>query len=343
MENLRWILIAAGVAILVLLYFSGKPKRQMSGSRRHSSRSDDHDLGMDMGSHVAMRQGHGDDHDPLLGDEPLEDAYPAFHEAEADDFVRPGSSGRQPAGRQPAGRQPAHPSGRESAGMHPSELPPNGLPPNDFANGPAPGYGYEFEGLDTAGDKGKGISSGFSSFTQKFEAFGELLSPKRRKLVAQSEPADLDEQSVDDPRYANKIVTLHVVAPPDSLLAGDHLLDVFERRGYHYGELNIFHSMHEGNTVFSVAKMIEPGFFDINDMDSFQTPGITMILQLPGPVPADVAFEVLVNEAYEMARELGGAVLDEQHSTLTKQTVQHLREGIYEYMHRQKYFGTVPS
>ncbi len=335
MENLRWILIAAGVAILVLLYFSGKPKRQMNDSRRRSSRDDEHDLGMDMGSHVAMRHGRGDEHDPLLGDQSLEDGYPAFHEAEADDFVRPGAGGRH------AGER--HDGGMPPSGMPPSGSPPGGMPPSHFVQGPAPDYDYDFEGLDATGSQGKRISSGFSSFTQKFEAFGELLSPKRRKLVAQSEPADLDEQGVDDPKYANKIVTLHVVAPPNSVLAGDHLLDVFERRGYHYGDLNIFHSMHEGATVFSVAKMIEPGFFDINDMDSFQTPGITMILQLPGPVPADVAFEVLVSEAYEMARELGGAVLDEQHSTLTKQTVQHLREGIYEYMHRQKYFGTVPS
>lgn len=338
MENLRWILIAAGVAILVLLYFSGKPKNQTGGSRRRSARDDDHDLGMDMGSHVAMRHGRSDDHDPLLGDQSLDDAYPAFHDAEADDFVRPGTGGRHPGGMAPGGMPPGVVA---SDGRPPSA--PGGSQSGNFVHGPAPDYDYEFDGLDSTDSQDKGLSSGFSSFTQKFEAFGELLSPRRRKLVAQSEPADLDEQTGDDPKYANKIVTLHVVAPPDSLLAGDHLLDVFERRGYHYGDMNIFHSMHEGTTVFSVAKMIEPGFFDINDMDSFQTPGITMILQLPGPVPADVAFEVLVSEAYEMARELGGAVLDEQHSTLTKQTVQHLREGIYEYMHRQKYFGTVPS
>ncbi|ASJ74875.1 cell division protein ZipA [Granulosicoccus antarcticus] len=324
MENLRWILIAAGVAILVLLYFSGKPKRQNVGSRSRGFRADDSDLGMDMGAHAGMQQDRNDDHDPLLGDSALDDAYPGFQET--DDFARPGTT-----------------AGGQSGGAALGGMPPSGMPPNDFSHGPAPDYDYEFEGLNATGSQGEGALSGFSSFTQKFEAFGELLSPKRRKLVAQSEPADLDELTVDDPKYANKIVMLHVVAPPESLLVGDHLLDVFERRGYHYGDMNIFHSMHEGTTVFSVAKMIEPGFFDINDMGSFETPGITMILQLPGPVPADVAFEVLVSEAYEMARELGGSVLDEQHSTLTKQTVQHLREGIYEYMHRQKYFGTVPS
>ncbi|NND90455.1 MAG: cell division protein ZipA [Granulosicoccus sp.] len=306
MENLRWILIAAGVAILVLLYFSGRPRR--APGRTDHRRIDEADRdSQDFDMNLQRRSGRGADHDPLLGGEPVTDHYTGFDDIDPDDLARPASS----------------------------------APSAPFSRGPAPDYDYEFEDLAT-GDKSGG-SSGFSSFTQKFEAFSERLSPRRRKLVAQSEPAELDEETASDPKYASKIVTLHVVAPPDSVIQGEHLLSVFENRGYHFGEMNIFHSMHEGTTVFSVAKMIEPGFFDINDLDSFDTPGITLILQLPGPVPADVSFEVLVSEAYEMARELNGTVLDEHRSNLTKQTVQHLREGIYEYMHRQKYFGTVPS
>lgn len=306
MENLRWILIAAGVAILVLLYFSGKPRRAANDTARRSRLVDDSELGMDMGAHPGLNQ-HGSDHDPLLGEAGLEDPYQVLNDTGADDFVRPG------------GHSSSH----------------------DLNRGPVPDYG--FDDLDDLGANGPGTGNGFSSFSQKLEAFSERLSPRRRKRVAESEPADLDEQTADDPKYAQKIVTLHVVAGPNAVFAGEDLLSVFERRGYHYGDMNIFHSMHEGSTVFSVAKMIEPGYFDINDMESFQTPGITLILQLPGPVPADVAVAVLVSEAYEMAQELNGTVLDEQHSTLTKQTVQHLREGIYEYMHRQKYFGTVSS
>lgn len=305
MENLRWILIAAGVAILVLLYFSGKPRRQSDHAARRSRHDEDSE--MSMGGHAGLGGNASADHDPLLGEAGLKDPYQVFDDTEVDDFARP-------AGQPPLG---------------------------DLGRGPAPDY--DFDELDGMGGNGPGAGSGFSSFSQKLEAFSEMLSPKRRKLVAESEPADLDEQTANDPKYAQKIVTLHVVAAPNSELSGEDLLSVFERRGYHYGDMNIFHSMHEGETVFSVAKMIEPGYFDINDLQSFQTPGITLILQLPGPVPADVAFAVLVSEAYEMAEELQGTVLDEQHSTLTKQTVQHLREGIYEYMHRQKYFGTVSS
>ena len=290
MENLRWILIFAGVAILVLLYFSGRPtKSAKRTSRGQSTRNKSFGTG-----------GNALDVDPLLGDEPLADEYVQFDDVDPDDFARPaGSTGVR---------------------------------------------NYDYEELATApAEKSASAVSGFSSITQKIEAFSERLSPKRRQRIAESEPADLDEEKAADPAFASKIITLHVVAQPNTTISGEHLLDLFERRGYHFGDMNIFHSMHDGTTVFSIAKMIEPGYFDINDMQSFETPGITLFLQLPGPVPADVSFEVLISEAFEMANELGATVLDGDRSTLSKQTLQHLREGIYEYMHRQKYFGSVPS
>ncbi len=288
MENLRWILIFAGVAILVLLYFSGRPKQQPSRDSRSLNREGD--------SLPRSNANPNSDIDPLMGDQPIGDQFNGFDEVDPEDFVRPGVSA---------------------------------APHDQTAD-------YEFEDLETR-------PRGLTSLAQKFEAFSDRLSPKRRQRVEESEPADLHEDSPADPAHATKIITLHVVAGPNGVLPGEHLLDIFERRGYHYGEMNIFHSMHNGETVFSIAKMVEPGFFDVNNLESFETPGITLILQLPGPVPADVAFEVLVSEAFEMGNELGATVLDAHRSTLTKQTVQHMREGIYEYMHRQKYFGSLPS
>lgn len=290
MENLRWILIFAGVAILVLLYLSGRPKR---GPARASS--------SDVQNRQSTSVGRSTRTDPLLGDPAVNDQFGSFDDVDPDDFVRPG--------------------GKVAHSEYPAD--------------------YAFDDFDEEGRNS--TVSGLSNLTQKIEAFSERLSPKRRQRIAASEPSDLNEEVSADPAFTAKILTLHVVAAPNTVFPGDHLLDLFERRGYHYGDMNIFHSMHEGMTVFSIAKMVEPGYFDINDLHSFETPGITLILQLPGPVPADVAFEVLVSEAFEMGNELGATVLDEHRSTLTKQTVQHMREGIYEYMHRQKYFGTVPS
>ncbi len=299
MENLRWILIIAGVAILVLLYFSGR-------SRVNTASRDTRATGREFDELGPQRSGgqRNNDIDPLFGDQAVGNQYGSFDAVDPDDFVRPAAQ----------------------------------TAPHDFSTDYVDDYGF-----DEPERRESAANTGLGSFTQKIESISARLTPKRRQRVAESEPADLDEETASDPAYTSKIVTLHVVTSTDQLIPGEHLLDLFERRGYHYGEMNIFHSMHNGTTVFSIAKMIEPGYFDINQVESFDTPGITLILQLPGPVPADVSFEVLVSEAFEMANELGATVLDEQRSTLTKQTVQHMREGIYEYMHREKYFGSVPS
>ena len=48
----------------------------------------------------------------------------------------------------------------------------------------------------------------------------------------------------------------------------------------------------------------------------------------PGPLAASVAFDILVAEANALADVLGGTLQDASHSTLTQQTVQHLREEV---------------
>lgn len=276
MENLRWILIFAGVAILVLLYLSG---RQPRADRRKAD-----SLNRD-GRNANNAQAPAD---PLLSDDAFSDPLDEFGDsAEMDDLMD------RPGGPSPVKKRRAT-SGNENA-------------------------------------------SSFGGISSTFGSLGSKLSPKRR-----AGSADDDKAAAQKP-LASKIVTLHVVAPEGQLMNGAHLLEQFEQRGYHFGDMNIFHSMHEGQTVFSIAKLVMPGSFDIRDVDSFQTPGISLILQLPGPVAADVAFEVLLSEAHEIANAMGATVLDADRSTLSKQTVQHMREGINEYLYREKYSSGVPS
>jgi len=84
MENLRWILIIAGVAILVLLYFSGRPKKP--SSRRSSSRLDAENL-FDEASSGAS--------DPLMGDSGDGRSYDRFDTLELDDLSRPSARGHK--------------------------------------------------------------------------------------------------------------------------------------------------------------------------------------------------------------------------------------------------------
>ncbi len=177
----------------------------------------------------------------------------------------------------------------------------------------------------------------FSSIAEKIEAFSARLTPKRKERMEAS--AARSNQNADAEQGEEKIISLNVMAPEGYVLDGVELYNIFLQRGYEHGEMGIFHSRYDGKTIFSIVNMIEPGSFDLDTIDTMQTPGVTLFLQLPGTIAADVLFEVLISEAGDIARALGGTVLDSQRSTLTKQTIQHLRESIYEYMHRQKYFG----
>ena len=129
-----------------------------------------------------------------------------------------------------------------------------------------------------------------------------------------------------------KIIAIHVVAPRGTRFAGADLRRVFEERGYRFGEHNIYHSIHEDRTVFSVVNMVKPGWFDPQTMLEFETPGISLFLQLPGPLAAIVAFDILIAEANGLAEALGGSLQDASHSTLTQQTVHHLREEVQAYV-----------
>ena len=139
------------------------------------------------------------------------------------------------------------------------------------------------------------------------------------------------------------VITLHVTAPDGQIIHGPRLQTLFEQRGYHYGQMSIYHSLNQGSIVFSIAKMVEPGTFDTNNPDSYETPGVTMILQLPAPVAADVAFEVFISEARELSAALGCTIVDSDFSSLSQQTVQHLRDSVHQFMHKQRLVETVPS
>jgi len=139
-----------------------------------------------------------------------------------------------------------------------------------------------------------------------------------------------------DEEAEEKLVTISITAPRDHFFRGSDLKVAFDNHGYEFGRMSIYHCSHEKQKVFSIANMVKPGVFDDSDMDAFETSGITLFMRLPVALAPDVAFDFLIREATELAQELGGQLRDEDRSTLSKQTIQHMREDIQHYMFRQK-------
>ena len=138
-----------------------------------------------------------------------------------------------------------------------------------------------------------------------------------------------------DTQPVERIVTLHVAARPGETIHGASLIVAAEKAGLVFGDKGIFHRLVAGRAeagpIFSMANMVKPGFFDMREIDSLQTPGVTFFMALPGPVPALDGWDALLPTAQRMAELLGANVLDEERSVLGRQRVAHIRDELRAY------------
>ena len=151
-----------------------------------------------------------------------------------------------------------------------------------------------------------------------------------------SSPADQQETPEATPEYAQKIVTLRVVARNHGSFAGDELVLSLRGIGMRHGKFGIFHRL-EGNdedkVIFSAASLVEPGSFDIANIKDQKIPGISLFMVLPGPIDGAKGFDMMMAAARALAQSLDAELLDETGSTLSIQRERYLREEIIQHQH----------
>jgi cell division protein ZipA len=85
-----------------------------------------------------------------------------------------------------------------------------------------------------------------------------------------------------------------------------------------------------------MANMVKPGSFDMSRLDALQTPGVTLFMTLPGPLPALDAWEMLLPTAQRLAELLDATVLDEGRNALGRQRIAHLRDELRAWDRKQE-------
>ena len=144
-----------------------------------------------------------------------------------------------------------------------------------------------------------------------------------------------DEQPVAT-NQPQKIVTVRIVAREKKAFAGDELILSMRGIGLRHGKFGIFHR-YDGNdetkTVFSAASLVEPGSFDLQNIQGQQIPGISLFLVLPGPIDSVEAFDLMLAAARTLTQSLSGELLDESSSNLSIQRERYLREEIIQFQH----------
>ncbi len=145
---------------------------------------------------------------------------------------------------------------------------------------------------------------------------------------------DLDEEEVaehlapaDEPGGAPFLIQVSVIAGSGSFFNGTELKQALLENDLLYGDMGIFHRYNHDltQTLFSVASLVEPGTFPIDDMASFECPGIVLFFQTARVSDPLATYDDLVNTSRELAQQLNGIQWDETRQPLGASKIAHMR------------------
>jgi cell division protein ZipA len=142
------------------------------------------------------------------------------------------------------------------------------------------------------------------------------------------------------PEAPDKIISIHILAPPRHSFRGTDVDTAARSCGLIHGYMRIYNRHPDDRTdkapIFGLANMMEPGSFDVEQLDDIGTSGLTVFMALPGPGKALASFNDMLETARSIAESLGGDLQDESRSSLSIQRVENIREELREYERKQK-------
>jgi cell division protein ZipA len=165
---------------------------------------------------------------------------------------------------------------------------------------------------------------------------GVARPSERARATAETEPPYESGDETEETGYEpEEVLVINVMSVGNDRFRGDELLDVIVDCGMRYGDMQIFHRHHQANgkgpLLFSMANMVKPGTFELNAMDEFETPGVSLFMTLPMQSNSMEAFNIMADTAMAIADHLGGELKDEHRSVMTAQTLEHCRQRIRDF------------
>ena len=161
------------------------------------------------------------------------------------------------------------------------------------------------------------------------------LSPRVNEVKEQAAPAIEEKPKGAAVGEVSEVLVLNVTAKKGRLIMGERLLSLMQGLELEYGDRKIFSKRTDdaegGPILFNVANMLQPGTFDLNNMENFATVGVTLFLALPSPISNFEAFEEMLQTAQDLVRSIDGELRDDQRNMMTGQTIEHYRQRVRDF------------
>lgn len=168
--------------------------------------------------------------------------------------------------------------------------------------------------------------------------YSEITSPDVDVSSAKSEQVERADSGALNTQ-PTEVLVVNVMAREGYAFAGDDLLQILITAGLKFGEMNIFHHHIDSNAkapvLFSVANVLNPGVFDLNNMNDFTTLGVSFFLALPTSMNNLDAFELMLAVAQQVKGGLDGELRDDERNLMTAQTIEHYRQRVRDFELRQ--------
>jgi cell division protein ZipA len=172
------------------------------------------------------------------------------------------------------------------------------------------------------------------------ESRAESKKPSKEAVKEPSKEVPKEEQTEADavPEYS-EVLVINVVAKPEREFSGVDLLPVLLTSGLRFGDMSIFHRHIEADSrspvLFSVANLVNPGTFDLNQINDFTTRGLCFFMTLPNVANSMQAFDKMLDVAQQVRITLDGDLKDDNRSVMTAQTIEHYRQRVRDFDLRQ--------
>jgi len=149
--------------------------------------------------------------------------------------------------------------------------------------------------------------------TGQFDEFGVS---KRRRVAPSTDGAPTASQAAQG-QGNQKIIALLIAEREGTHILGTHIHAALQQHGLEFGSKQIYHRLADGDAVYSVASLLKPGFIDPAEAATFSTPGLSVFMVLPGPLPAMSALREMFATADSLALALNASVYDMRRQPLT--------------------------
>ena len=125
-------------------------------------------------------------------------------------------------------------------------------------------------------------------------------------IVVEKEETDKDTSAPIEERQ----IVLFIAALDDDGIAGGMIPPTLEKHNLHFGEMGIYHYLIDSGeeapySLFRIANGVKPWTLVPDELDGTNTPGLSIIMQLPSLANDYSAMEIFISHSEGIARDLG--------------------------------------